>query len=620
MVLHLYWPHADELQSCSLAREAMATQIKNQTNIRKGQSVRRLQEISMELLCQLDLNPLLESIARGVVEFLNADSGGIYRYDPTKNELRPMVPVKQPKEALYAVRSGEGMAGRVMETRKAMKLDNYDEWVGRTPKQRKGTVGPVVQAPVQKDKEFLGVIYAERSLGKPAFTDEDVESVQLFANYAAIAISNAQLYEEARRSAGELASLYETSLEITQDLDTTQVLEGIIQRAESLVQGKNAQFYFFDQDLGVLIPGMPGHLPKSIQKVSMKPGEGVSGTVFHTRKPLIIPDYDNWEGRAPESPKGVIGQAIGIPVEHGDRILGVIAISRNKNEQPFNDDDVRLLTLFASQAAIALTNAQQYEELQKLYEAVKEKERLDSELTVAHTIQASLLPKRLPRISGWEVAACWDAAREISGDFYDCFPVPGGRWGFVIADVAGKGVPAALFMALCRTLTRTFCMDGRSPREAIARVNDLIIADSYSEWFVTLFYGLLDPKWGILTYVNAGHPRPLWLRKKDNKIEKLAADGIALGVFEGITLEEKSVQLDPGDLVLFYTDGISEAMDSKGTLYGDRRIQARLSRFAQETPDTILNNLQNDVAAFSKGKPQADDLTALLLKRKTAKD
>ncbi len=597
----------------------MASQIMTLSNMNNGHTVRRLQKISMELLSQLDLNPLLESIARGVVEFLNADSGGIYRYDASKNELHPSVPIKQPKEALYAIRPGEGMAGRVMETRQAMKLDNYDEWTGRTPKQVKGTVGPVVQAPVLKDKEFLGVIYAERALGKPAFTDEDLESIQLFANYAAIAISNAQIYAEARRSAGELASLYEISLEITQELDSAQLLEGIITRAESLVQGKNAQFYFFEQSLGMLIPGMPGHLPKPIQKVSMKPGEGVSGTVFLTRVPLIIPDYDNWQGRAPGTPKGVIGQAIGIPVEHGERILGVIAISRNKTESPFNDDDVRLLTLFASQAAIALTNAQQYEELQKLYAAVKEKERLDSELTMAHTIQASLLPKRLPKIAGWEVAACWDAAREISGDFYDCFPVPGGRWGFVIADVAGKGVPAALFMALCRTLTRTFSMDGRSPREAIARVNDLIIADSYSEWFVTLFYGLLDPRWGILTYVNAGHPRPLWLRKKGKKIEKLTADGMALGVFEGITLEEKSVQLDPGDLVLFYTDGISEAMDTGGNLYGDRRVQAALTRFANQSPASVLNNLQKDVATFSKGRPQSDDLTALLLKRKLPK-
>lgn len=597
----------------------METQIKTQTNLRKGQTVRRLQEISMELLCQLDLNPLLESIARSVVEFLNADSGGIYRYDSANKELRPVVPVKQPKEALYTVGPGEGMAGRVMETRKAMKLDNYDEWTGRTPKQRKGSIGPVVQAPVQKDREFLGVIYAERVLGKPIFTDEDLESIQLFANYAAIAISNAQLYEDARRSAGELASLYETSLEITQDLDTAQVLEGIIQRAESLVRGKNAQFYYFDQDQGILVPALPGHLPKSIQNVSMRPGEGVSGTVFLSRQPLIIPDYDNWAGRAPDTPKGVIGQAIGIPVEHGERILGVITISRDKSEPPFNDGDVRLLTLFASQAAIALTNAQQYEELQKLYVAVKEKERLESELTVAHTIQASLLPQRLPRIAGWEVAACWDAAREISGDFYDCFPVPGDRWGFVIADVAGKGVPAALFMALCRTLTRSFSMDGRSPREAITRVNDLIIADSYSEWFVTLFYGLLDPKWGILTFINAGHPRPLWLRAKDKKIEKLSADGMALGVFEGIKLEEKSIQLDPGDLVLFYTDGISEAMDSNGNLYGDRRIQTQVSRVAQETPATILDSLQKDVANFSKGKPRADDLTALILKRKIRK-
>lgn len=597
----------------------MATRLEKQSGLRQQRTLRRLQEISLKLLGQLELNPLLESIARGVVEILSADSGGIYRYDGARNELRPIIPVKQPKEALYAVRPGEGMAGRVMVTGKALKVDNYDEWAGRTPKQRKGTVGPVVQAPVRKGKEFLGVIYAERTVGKPTFTDDDVESIQLFANYAAIAITNAQLYEEAKRSASELSSLYTTSLEITQQLDPAQVLEGIIRRAETLVLGKHAQFYFFDEGRGVLIPGMPGHLPRSIQRVSMKPGEGVSGTVFTTRKPLIISDYDKWEGRAPETPKGVIGQAIGIPVEHGERILGVIAISRSKTDPPFNDDDVRLLTLFAGQAAIALTNAQQYEELQKLYGEVKVKERLESELTMAHTIQASLLPQRLPRIAGWELAACWEAAREISGDFYDCFPVPGGRWGFVIADVAGKGVPAALFMALCRTLTRTFSMDGRRPREAIARVNDLIIADSYSEWFVTLFYGLLDPKWGIMTYVNAGHPRPLWLRSKGKKIEKLSADGIALGVFEGITLEEKSVQLEPGDQVLMYTDGISEALDTAGNLYGERRIHKGLMRSAQEPPTVILEGLQKDIAAFSKGRPQADDLTAIMLKRKLPK-
>ncbi|HLD94363.1 MAG TPA: SpoIIE family protein phosphatase [Anaerolineales bacterium] len=597
----------------------MAARLETLSVARQHRTLRRLEEISFKLLSQLELNPLLQSIAREVVEVLSADSGGIYRYDAQRKELRPVIPVKQPKDALYAVKPGEGMAGRVMVTGKAMKVDNYDLWSGRTPKQRKGTVGPVVQAPVRKGKEFLGVIYAERNLSKPVFTDEDLESIQLFANYAAIAITNAQLYEEAKRAASEFTSLYQTSLEITQQLELDKVLEGIIRRAEALVNGKNGQFYSFDEERQVLIPGSPGHLPRALQRVSMKPGEGMSGTVFATRKPLIVPDYDKWEGRASSTPKGYIGQAIGIPVEHGDRILGVIAISRSKTSAPFNEHDVRLLTLFAGQAAVALTNARQYDELQKLYGEVRVKERLESELTMAHTIQASLLPQKLPRIHGWDLAACWVAAREISGDFYDCFAVPGGRWGFVIADVAGKGVPAALFMALCRTLTRTFCMDGRPPREAIARVNDLIIADSYSDWFITLFYGVLDPKWGILTYVNAGHPRPLWLKNKGKKLERLAADGIALGVFEGITLEEKSVQLEPGDSVLMYTDGISEALDSSGTLYGERRIQAVLRRSAQETPTAVLENLQKDVADFSKGISQADDLTAIMLKRKLGK-
>ena len=202
----------------------------------------RLLEISIKLLGHLELDPLLQSIASGVTEILNGDRGGIYRFDAERGELQPVFPVKQPKEALYTIKPGEGLAGKVMQSGKPMRIDNYDIWEGRTAQQPRGTVGPVMQAPVKNGNEFLGVIYVERSVGRPAFTDEDMESLLLFANYAAIAISNAQLYEEARRGAAELSSLYETSLDLTKQLAVSDVLDRIIKRAKALVNENLASF------------------------------------------------------------------------------------------------------------------------------------------------------------------------------------------------------------------------------------------------------------------------------------------------------------------------------------------------------------------------------------------
>ncbi len=595
-----------------MAQKTKPQQPKNRQQTR----FKRLQEISAKLLGQLELNPLLESLANGVVQFLDADSGGIYRYNTERGELDPTIHIRQPKEALYKVRPGEGMAGRVMQSGKSMKVDKYDEWAGRDPRQPRGSVGAVAQAPVKKRRQILGVLFAERAPGRPVFTNEDLADLELFASQAAIAISNAELYESARQSAEELASLYETSLEITRQLDVAKVLERIIQRASKLVNGKYGQFYQFDEERKLLVPAVPDFFPQSLRSVTMKPGEGLSGKVFLTRQPLIITDYDDWDGRAEGTPPGLFRRAIGIPVKHGEQILGVLSLARNANEPPFNQNDLRILSLFANQAAVALANAQQYQELQQLYAQVQGKEQLESELRLAYTIQSSLLPKHLPKVPGWELAAQWNSAKEVSGDFYDCFPVPDKRWGFIVADVAGKGVPAALFMAFCRTLTRTFCMDGRAPLDALRRVNDLIIANSSSELFVTMVYGLLDPRQGTLTYVNAGHPRLLWFRQTKNAITKLEADGMALGVLPGVELEQKTVELAPGDVVLFYTDGMSEATSRSGQLFGDRRIQAALRELAMQKPAQILNGLGKKVADFTRGRSPNDDLTAIALKRK----
>lgn len=583
---------------------------------RSAEELSSLYEASLEMAGQLEPQKLLESISLRSERLLRGQTSEIALYDPQTNSLSTAVSHGIPQAFVQMiVRPGEGVDGRVFATGEPLVIEDYNTWEGRVPTAPHAPFPRAATVPIKLGKETLGTLRVARKIEDPPFTEDEVRLLSLFANQAAVAIANARLYEGTKRSAEELSRLYETSIDITRQLAVPKLLEAIMIRAAELLYGSGGLFFLHHPDTGKLHPEFQYKRRAQTPQIPLAPGEGLAGKVYASRKPMAVEDYDTWEGRSPQWPYGQLARLAGAPMILGEKCIGVIIVDRNREDPPFNDEDLRLLSLFANQAAVALTNAQQYEELQKLYTQVQEKERLESELRVAHNIQSSLLPHELPKIRGWELGAMWTAARVISGDFYDCFPVPGGKWGFVIADVAGKGIPAALFMALCRTLVRTFCMDGRPPREAITRANDIILADAQSDWFVTLFYGLLDPKWGILTYVNAGHPPPLWYQRGTEETLGLKAEGMALGIVAGPNLEEKSVQLEAGDLLLFYTDGLSEARDAQDRLFGERRIRNLLKKFAGERPPAFLTVLQKEIAVFSQGRETSDDLTAILLKR-----
>jgi len=572
-----------------------------------------LYETSLELAGQLEGQTLLQAIVSRAAKLLASKGSELVLFDPQTKDLITTVTNRIAKTR--PVRPGEGIDGQVFESGKPLLIEDYNTWEGRLPELPIIPFPRIADVPIKLGNEKLGTLKVMRAAKDQPFTHEDVRLLELFANQAAVAISNSRAYETSRRTSKQLSQLYDISLEITKQLEIPRLLERIIQRAAGLANSRFGQIYLYDKKKNVLLDSVSFNLPESMQGLVIKPGEGMVGKILNSRKPMIVADYDSWKGRSTQVASDFTHHSAGVPVEHGGEILGVFWVGRKKDDPAFTDQDLQILTLFANQASVALANAKQYEELQKLYGQVKEKERLESELRVAHNIQASLLPQKLPKVSGWELAALWSAARVISGDFYDWFPIPGEKWGLVIADVAGKGIPAALFMANCRSLVRVLCMEGRPPHEAISRVNELILADAQSDLFVTLFHGVLDPKWGILTYVNAGHPRPIWHHRKSKDITELKATGIALGVQPNIELEEQSIQIGPGDLILFYTDGISEAQDSQGRFFGERRLRTSLKTLTKKKPDAILDSLQKEIAAFSHGREPSDDLTALLVKR-----
>jgi steroid delta-isomerase-like uncharacterized protein len=243
----------------------------------------------------------------------------------------------------------------------------------------------------------------------------------------------------------------------------------------------------------------------------------------------------------------------------------------------------------------------------------RERERIEQELQVARRIQQELLPVTMPALDGWRIATYYGPAREVGGDFYDFVELSSGRLGLVVGDATGKGMPAALVMATTRGMLRAVVQSLESPSEVLGRVNEALVADIPPSTFVTCFYAVLDPESGRLLYANAGHNLPC--RRHNGQAEELRARGMPLGLMPGMGYEEKEMALDAGDSVLFYSDGLVEAHDPKGEMFGFPRLRALIAQHGEEERalgDFLMEELYSFVG---EGWEQEDDITLLTLRR-----
>jgi serine phosphatase RsbU (regulator of sigma subunit) len=294
-------------------------------------------------------------------------------------------------------------------------------------------------------------------------------------------------------------------------------------------------------------------------------------------------------------------------------VPGILLADYDIPERNYGEREQKLFSGLAGQIGTAIENA-------LLEQEADHAARLEEELRVAREIQTSLLPSRAPVLSGWDVMAHWRAARVIGGDFYDYWPLKGPDsqqlFGFVIADVSDKGMAAALFMALSRSLVRAASLDGTDPAMALMRANRWITRDSESGMFVTAFYGILNPTTGVLRYTCAGHNPPI-LMQADGTYHELSTPGIALGVIEDITLTSQEVTIHAGAVLTCYTDGVTESFDHHNEQYGTQRLVSTLQHNRHLHTRAIIKAIADDVAAFSDGRIY-DDVTMVLIKRLAA--
>jgi serine phosphatase RsbU (regulator of sigma subunit)/anti-sigma regulatory factor (Ser/Thr protein kinase) len=306
------------------------------------------------------------------------------------------------------------------------------------------------------------------------------------------------------------------------------------------------------------------------------------------------------------------GVKLAVPLVSQGELIGVLNLGPRRSEQEYSSDDRKLLDNLAAQAAPALRVGQ----LVRQQEAeARTRQRFEQELEVARLIQQNFLPKELPELSGWQVAACYQPAREVGGDFYDVIPLTGGQVGFVIGDVTDKGVPAALVMAATRSVLRASAQRLVEPGAVLERVNEHLCPDMPAKMFVTCLYGVLDPATGHFRFANAGHDLP-YVKTALGSVE-LRARGMPLGLMTGMKYEERETLLAPGDSLLLHSDGIVEAHDAQGQMFGFPRLKEAVARYpgGGELIDLVLADLHVHTGPDAE---QEDDITMVVLQREPA--
>lgn len=405
-----------------------------------------------------------------------------------------------------------------------------------------------------------------------------------------------------------LATLYQVSTWINSSLDFEDALNNVMDAIMQVAKAQRGFLMIHDEEDGslrVLVArGIDGATIES---------EGYSttivGHVVETREAILTNDaeYDTRFQAGQSIIMRGLRAILCVPMMVQERLIGVVYVDTTMKAGVFKPDDMGLMKAVAGLAARAVENA-------RLYAVAQEKGRLEHELQMAQEIQRNLLPRTMPNTQHYQLAPYWEAARQVAGDFYDAFKLENGNIATVIADVSDKGAPAALFMAVTRTLLRSYATAGWSAFDTVSRTNDLLMEDAEGNgMFVTVFFSIFAPD-GHVVHINGGHNPPVMYHAAEQRVEFLPQGGRALAWFPDNPLKQVEMQLSKGDCIVYYTDGLTDAENPQGLPYGEHRLAqavlANVERDAMGLRDAILE----DVARFCAGQAPFDDLTMLVVK------
>ena len=499
---------------------------------------------------------------------------------------------------------GEGLAGWAIANERSLRLNEGDprpELKGRVPAFRNALVIPLFRR-----GEVFAAIECLNKKEDGSFTDADFDRLDVASEHVAFALDNALLLAETERRALEKEVLLEISRTLATALELDEVIEAIFKALRQVVSYDAAAIYLVNRKTQALeLVSDVGYPKGSEDAFKLMVGQGIVGWVAKTGEPAIVPDVKRDERYVAARPE--TRSELAAPLKIEGRTIGVFNLESNY-EDAYHEGHLELASAFAVQAAAAIERA-------RLTRERMERRRFEKELAIAREIQLSFLPKAAPEIPGFEVAGTTRPHDEVGGDYYDFIPVSETRLGIAIADVSGKGIPAALIMAGFRMSLLAEIRNEFAIRAVMRKANSLLYESTDRDKFVTAFYGTLDYRNRVLIFSNAGHNPPILLRE-NGRLDYLTDGGVALGVLPDAHYEERPIAVRPGDMLVFYTDGVTEAEDATHAQFGRRRLEACMTRLASHSAQEILDGIVAEVSAFAGAKGLTDDLTLVVLKAK----
>jgi len=577
---------------------------------RSGQhDLRFLFEASRRLNQALELERLLEEVRDLTTAAVGAEACSLLLWNEERTRLEFQLAYNRvgPQVRELSLEPGEGMAGWVSEYR-VPAVSNDVPGDPRFRHQIDREIGfetrTLLALPIFRGNQVFGVIELHNKREEGGFTAEDVRLCEALVDQIAVALENALLFRRLQREKAENEALYRISLLLNERLGLEEILETFLDHIGEVVPYQAGAFYLLDQRTGDLQwLAHRGYPEGTDDQMRLKLGQGASGWVAKSGRPLVISDVRQSPHYIAARP-GTRSEIV-VPIISESRVLGVFNLESDRRDA-FRTADLRLLEAFANQAAISIQRAQFFREL-------REKERLDDEMRFAREIQRLFLPEEGVVLPGYDLAGLNLPSRAVSGDFYDYVPITDGQFGIMIGDVSGKGAPAALIMAGLRAALRAEIRNNYRIAVIMAKVNHLLWESTEPNRFATAVYGVLDLRRRRFTYSNAGHNPPMLLRR-DGSVERLRAGGLILGPFPDSRYEEGQVDLAPGDVLVFYTDGVTEAMSPEGELFGAARMGQLVRERGGEPAAGICAAIEAAVRAHARVETLGDDLTLVVLR------
>src|SRR5216684_1357556 len=564
-----------------------------------------LLEVADVVNTTLDLDTTLRRVAELVRKVIDYEIFGILLLNEKTQELYFRFSVGHSRETAdrLRIKVGEGVTGAAAQRAEAILVGdvaNDPRYISAVPNVRSELAVPLIV----KNK-VIGVIDIE-SPEPDHFTEEHKRLLTLIASRMAIGIENARLYTRTTRQARTLVLLNEIARELTSILNVDELLKRIAELLSRLIDYQMFSILLLDTAGEKLQHRFSLRFQENIQlKHDIGLGKGVVGYAVQHREAVLVPDVSKdsrYISRNPET-----RSELAVPLIYKDKVIGVLDLEHTRRGF-FSDDHKRTVTTLAAQVAIAIENAQLYEQI------ARQEKRLERDLALARELQFRLLPQAPPTLANLEVAAKFSPARAIGGDLYDFVDYSLSRFAMVIGDVSGKGAPAAIYAALVSGIIRSHAPMEPGPAEMLAAVNYSLAERRIDGQFVSIIYAVWDDQNRTLQVANSGLPRPVYCH--NGKTQLIEATGLPLGLFDDADYDEFTFQAKDDDIFVFFSDGILDATNKAGDLFGRTRLEKVIAEQCANSAEAMVKSIFKAAAEHARGVETFDDQTVVAIKVK----